>query len=94
MTGSAAEHFLTGSWDEEVLLARAHDTGRAKCCLVLAGGEWKPDVLEFTLQTLESDVLDEISQPKAWHAITALAYALMEKGEMTGREIVSLLGKP
>lgn len=91
LAGSAAEHYLTGSWDEELLETRAYDIGRAKSYLVLGGGDWKPDALDYAIQTLANSVLDHIAQSATWHTITALAYTLMEKGEMTGKEVTAFL---
>ena len=91
LAGSAAEHFLLGKWDEESLQARAYDAGKAKSCLVLSGQDWKPEALEFTVHFLTNRVLEVISHPRAWHGITALAYALLERRTMTGEEVERFL---
>jgi len=89
LAGSAAEHFLMGDWDEESLLAGSYDTGRAKSFMSMTGDDWKSEALDHYIQALSSEVLDEISTPRVWHAITRLAYMLTEKGTMTGAEIAA-----
>ncbi|UCG39244.1 MAG: hypothetical protein JSV00_03150 [bacterium] len=93
LAGSAAEHYLMGSWDEEILQARAHDTGRAKSYLVMSGREYRPEALDFIIQSMANTVLDEIAAHRAWHAVTVLAYALLEKGTLTGKEVMDVLGE-
>ena len=91
LAGTFAEHFLMGQWDEEILQARGFDNGMAKSFLAMSGQEWPPEVMDFTIHSLSNAVLNEISQLKAWHASTLIAYALMEKGMLTEEEITALL---
>ena len=91
IAGSLAEHFLIGQWDEEILQAREFDHQIAKSFLAMSGQEWSPEVMDFTVHSLSNAVLNEVSQLKVWHAITLIAYALMEKGMLTGEDIAELL---
>ena len=93
IAGSAAEHFLTGSWDGQILEARAYDIGRAKSYLVLGGGDWRQDALDFKVQTILNNVLDEIARPRTWDVITALAFHLMGRGALMGEEASEVLGE-
>ena len=93
IAGSLAEHFLIGQWDQEILQAREFDNQIAKNFLAMSGQEWSPEVMDFTVHSLSNAVLNEISQLKVWHAITLIAYALMEKGMLTGKEIMAVLGE-
>jgi len=93
LAGSEAEHFLLGKWDEESLQARAFDMGRARSFMVMSGDDWKPEALDHFVQTMSNMVTEEISRPRVWDAITALAYELLVSGTLTGgriREILSV----
>lgn len=87
LAGSAVEHFFLGRWDEESLQSSAYDTGRAKSFMIMSGDDWKTQALDHYIQALSGKVLEEISRPRAWHAITGLAYELMQKGTMSGEEV-------
>ena len=91
LAGSAAEHYLLGSWDKDGLLASAYDTGRARSYLAMTGNDWKPEAMTHYVQALSISVMEEISQPKAWHAITSLAYELLESGTLTGEKVARIL---
>ena len=91
LAGSMAEHYMLGNWDEESLVAKAFDTGRARSCLSMSGDDWKADALDHYIHSLGNLVLDEISQPKAWHAITALAYELLASEMLTGQQVGEVL---
>jgi hypothetical protein len=91
LSGSLAEHFLIGQWDEEVLQARGFDNGMAASFLSMSGQEWSPEIMESTIHSLSNTVLNEISQLRAWHTITLIAYAFMEKGSLTGEDVAELL---
>ena len=92
LAGSLAEHFLMGQWDEEVLQARAYDTGKARSALTISGEEWMPDSMDYTIHSMSNAVLNEISQLKAWDEITVIAYALMERSTLSGEELAALIG--
>ena len=92
LAGSITEHYMLGAWDEESLQAKAYDTDRARMCLNMSGDDWRPDDLDQYIQSLGNTILEEISQPKTWHAITALAYELLAYEMLTGqhaREVLS-----
>jgi len=91
LAGSAAEHFLMGGWDEESLLADSYDRGRAKGFMAVSGNDWKPEALDHYIQALANSVVEEISTPRTWHAITCLAFRLMAKGAITGVEIAAFI---
>ena len=91
LAGSLAEHYLMGQWDEEILQARDFDNEKAKSALAMSGEERPPEALDFTIHSLSNTVLNEISRLKAWHDITLIAYALMEKEMLTGDDIAILL---
>jgi hypothetical protein len=91
LAGSAAEHFLLGNWDEASLQASAYDKGRAKGFLAMSGADWKPEALDHYVHALSNSVLEEISRPRAWHTITALAYELSGAGTLTGDEVLEIL---
>ena len=93
LAGSAAEHYLQGKWDEEGLQASAYDTGRAKGFIAMSGDDWKPEALDHYVLALANSVLEEISQPKVWHAITSLAYELLESGTLTGDEVLEIVSE-
>ena len=91
LAGSVAEQFLLGNWDEESLQANAFDTGRARSYLTMSGDDWKTDALNYYVQALSNAVMDEISRPGAWHAITSLAYELLKAGSLDGEEVLEIL---
>ena len=91
LAGASAERHLTGSWDERALEARSRDIGRAKTYLVLGGGRWKTDALDFMIRTISDSVLEEIVQPLAWRNITTLACRLLVRKRMKGKEVTELL---
>lgn len=91
LAGTAAEYFLLGNWDNESLQASAFDRGRARSCLVMSGDDWNQDSLEYYLQTMSCSIMEEISQPRIWHTITALAYELLEAGTLTGEDVSRVL---
>jgi hypothetical protein len=91
LAGSMAEHYMLGNWDDESLVASAYDTGRARSCLSMAGDDIRPDALSHYIHSLQNAVLDEISQAKVWHMITALAYELLASECLTGQQVRELL---
>lgn len=91
LAGSLAEHYMLGKWDEESLVASAYDTGRARGCLSMSGEDWKPDALDHYIQSLGNMVMEEISQARVWHAITALAYEILASGTLTGIQVQEIL---
>jgi len=91
LTGSAAEHYLLGTWDDESLQARAYDTGRAKDYLAMSRDDWKPEPLDHHVQTFSNSVMEEISRPRVWHTITVLAYALLASGILTGKQVREII---
>ena len=92
LAGSATEHYLLGSWDDEGLTASAYDTGRAKSYLSMSGDDIKPEALGHYVMALANSVLEEISRPGTWHSITQLAYALMESGTLDGEKVREIVG--
>ena len=91
LAGSAAEHFLMGGWDEEGLQARAYDTGRAMSYIAMSGDDLRPEALEYYIQVLSNTVMEEMSHPKTWDAVTGLAYALLERESMVGDEVAGII---
>ena len=91
LAGSAAEQYLMGAWDEGGLQASAYDTGRARSYMAMSGSEWKPEALEYYVQVLSNSTMDQITEPGAWHAITSLAYKLLEVEVMSGEEVNRIL---
>ena len=91
LAGSAAELYLMGRWDEESLQAGAFDAGKARSYLAMSGDDWRPDSLDYYVQTISSLIMDEISQPRIWNNITSLAYKLLEANILTGEEVSIIL---
>jgi len=92
LTGSLAEHYLMGQWDDEILQARAYDDEKARSALAMSGEELLPEEMDYTIHSISNEVLEQISQLKAWDKITIIAYALMENEILTGDDIFILLG--
>lgn len=93
LAGSAAEHYLAGNWDEESLQASAYDTRSAKGFMTTSGDVWKPQALDHYVQALSNSVMEEISRPKVWHAITGLAYELLASGTLTEEQVLEIVSE-
>jgi hypothetical protein len=93
LSGSLAEHFLMGQWDVETLQARDYDGESARSALAMSGEEWSSEEMDLTVHSLSSTVLNEISRLAAWDEITIIAYALMENTQLSGPELMELLGE-
>jgi len=91
LAGSAAEHFLLGKWDGESLQANAFDMAKAKEFLTQSGEDRDPGSLDQDIHALSNRVMGEISRPREWHAVTALAYALLASVTLTGEQVLEIL---
>jgi len=93
LAGSAAEHFLLGSWDEDGLQASAHDTKKARNLIAMSVTDLEPDTLDHYVQVLSTTVMEEVARPRVWNAITGLAYELLESGTLTGEQVMEILSE-